>query len=77
MSPEVTKILRSVTVTLSPDELTKIIKSYLEKEGFEVRSADFKVVRDTEGYGMAEHEVLKFNGCTVECRLITERREND
>lgn len=73
MPPE--KILRSITVTLSPDELTKIIKSYLEKEGFEVRNVDFKVSQHLEGYGMGEHDVLTFDGCTVACRLITERRE--
>ena len=75
MPPEaITKILRSVTVTLTPEELTKIIKAYLEKEGFEVRDVDFKVSIDTEGYGPCEHEVPSFNGCTVGCRLITERR---
>lgn len=76
MPPEAIKILRSVALTLTPDEITKIIKEYIEKEGFEVHNVDFKVSQRTEGYGMGEHEVLSFNGCTVACRLITERREN-
>ena len=75
MPPEAIKILRSVAVTLSTDELTKIVKEYLEKEGFEVHNVDFKVSRDTEGYGMSEHEVTSFKGCTATCRIITERRD--
>ena len=75
MPPKATKILRSVTVTLSTDELTKIIKEYLEKEGFEVHNVDFKVSRDTKGYGPGEYEVTVFKGCTATCRIITERKE--
>lgn len=74
MPPEVVKTLRSVTVTLSRDELTKVVKQYLEKEGFEVHNVDFKASRHTEGYGMSEHEVTTFDGCTVACRIITERK---
>lgn len=74
MPTEFTKILRSVAVSLTPDEITKIIKEYLEKEGFEVHNVDFKVSQRTEDYGMGEHEVLSFNGCTAACRIITERR---
>ena len=77
MPPEAMKILRSVTVTLSEEELTKIVKKHLEKEGFEVQNVDFKVSRDTMGYGPGEYEVTKFHGCTASCRLITERRDND
>ena len=73
MPPEAIKTLRSVAVTLSPDEVTKIIKKYLEQEGFEVHNVDFEVSRHVEGYGMGEHEVLKFDGCTVACRIITKR----
>lgn len=70
-----TKVLRSVTVTLSPDELTKVIKEHLEKEGFEVRNVDFKISTHTEGYGKGEHDVTTFGGCEVNCRLTTERCE--
>lgn len=74
MPTEFTKILRSVALTLTPDEITKIIKEYLEREGFEVHNVDFKASTRIEGYGMGEHEVTTFNGCTVACRIITERR---
>ena len=30
-----------------------------------VKDVQFLVSRDYEGYGLAEHEVLRFNGCTV------------
>lgn len=68
------KILRSVAVTLEPNEIEKIIKAYLEKEGFEVHGVDFKVSSHIEGYGMGEHEVLKLDRCVVSCRIITERK---
>lgn len=70
---EPVKILRSVAVTLDPNEVSKIIKSYMEKEGFEVRNVDFKVSSHIEGYGMGEHEVKTFDGCMVACRITTER----
>lgn len=75
MPPEAIKILRSVAVTLSTDEVTKIIKEYLAKEGFEVHNVDFKVSKRMEGFCVGEHEVLTFNGCTVACRVITERKD--
>lgn len=72
-----TKILRSVAVNLDTDEVTKLIKKHLEKEGFEVRNVDFKVSeRLVEGYGAENTKVLSFDGCTVACRLITERSED-
>ena len=75
MPPEAIKILRSVAVTLSTDEVTKIIKEYLAKEGFEVHNVDFKVSKRMEESCVGEHEVLSFNGCTVACRVVTERKE--
>lgn len=74
---EPVKILRSVAVTLPPEEVSKIIKQHLEKEGFEVRNVDFKVSSHLEGYGMGEHEVHSFDGCMAACRIITERRDNE
>ena len=67
------KILRLITVTLSPNEIEKAIKDYLEKEGFEVHGIDFKIATRTEGYGMGEHDIHEFNGAAVSCRIITER----
>jgi hypothetical protein len=72
---EPVKVLRTVGVSLTSDEITKLIKDYLGKEGFEVHGVDFKVSKRMEDSCVGEHEVLSFNGCTVSCRLITERRE--
>lgn len=71
------KILRSVAVTLSPNEIEKIIKEYLEKEGFEVHGVDFKVSSHIEGYGMGEHEVLSLDRCVASCRVTTTRVTRD
>lgn len=70
------EITRRITVNLSPDELTTIVKDYLEKEGFEVveNGVDFKASSHIEGYGMGEHQVTKFDGCKVVCNLKTERK---
>lgn len=77
MEPNTIKTLRSVTVTLSVDEITKIVKSYLEAEGFEVQTVEFKISTETRGYGPGEYEVKSFDGCDANCRLITERRNKN
>lgn len=71
------EIQRTVTVKLSPEEISEIIKSYLEKEGFKANSqkVEFEVKSHCEGIGYAEHTVYKFEGCTVVCKLTTERKE--
>lgn len=77
MESNTTKVLRSVAVSLAPDEVTKIIKNYLEKEGFEVRNVDFKMTKQVKDCGVGgEYEVLNFNGCMVSCRITTERTED-
>ena len=70
------KITRKVTVNLSPDELETIVKDYLAKEGFEVveNGVDFKASSHIEGFGMGEHQVIKFDGCRVVCNMKTERK---
>ena len=75
MDNDYTKILRSVTVSLTPEELTKIVKSYLEKEGFEVHDVEFKSAVETKGYGMGEYQVTTFKGCSATCRITTNRHE--
>lgn len=52
MRPDIIKTLRSVSVTLSREELASIIKCHLEREGFEVKDVDFRVTSRIEGYGM-------------------------
>ena len=67
------KILRSITVNMTPDELNKAVKEYLEKEGFEVHEVNFKVCPHTEGFGTAEHTTYALDGCDVKCRIITNK----
>lgn len=70
------EIQRTITVNLSPEELAEIIKEHLAKEGLEAeeKSADFKVSSHLEGYGYGEHEVLTFKGCSIVCKIKTERK---
>lgn len=70
------KILRSVKVTLDPNELTKMIRDYLAKEGFEVCDVEFKTGSHLEDLGRDEHLVYTFDGCVAKCRLTTERDES-
>lgn len=70
------KILRSVKVTLDPNELTKMVRDYLAKEGLEVHDVEFKVGSHLEGLGRDEHLVYTFDGCVAKCRLTTERDES-
>lgn len=76
VKPDATKILRSVKVTLDPNELTKMIHDYLVKEGFEVCDVEFKTGSHIEGVGRGEHLIYTFDGCVVKCRLATERCES-
>lgn len=70
------ELTRKIIVDLSPDELTEIVKDFLAKEGFEVveNGVDFNASSRIEGYGMGEHQVIKFNGCRVVCNMKTERK---
>jgi hypothetical protein len=70
------KILRSVKVTLDPNEISKIIREYLAKEGFEVHDVVFEVSSHLEGFCQNEHEVHTFDGCVAKCRVTTEREES-
>lgn len=67
------KVLRSVTVTLDPTEVSKIVREHLAKEGFEVHDVVFEVSSHLEGFCQAEHEVHTFDGCVAKCRVTTER----
>lgn len=60
-------ITRSLTITLSPDEIKSIILDKLKAEGYSVSDTNisFDVKTQLEGYGMGEHEVTRFRGATV------------
>jgi hypothetical protein len=69
------KILRSVKVTLDPYEVSRIVREYLAKEGFEVHDVEFEVGSHLEGFCQDEYEVHTFDGCIAKCRVTTEREE--
>lgn len=68
------KVERTVKVELTADELKQIVAEYLRKDGFDAEKEDvtFNVGRHSEGFGMMEHEVIKFTGCTVKASVGAE-----
>lgn len=60
---------RSVKVKLEPDEIFSILSAHLTKEGFDVQGIKADVETVNEGYGMNEHAVRKFTGCTATCTM--------
>lgn len=50
----------NITAKLSPDEVNKIIKDYLEKEGYKVTKIEAKVGTRTVGHQMNEYEQAYF-----------------
>ena len=71
------KINRTVTIKLSREEVSEIIKEYLSKEGFTIdaKSIDFNITSVWSGYGRDKHESKEFTGCTVTCKMDTERKD--
>jgi hypothetical protein len=61
-------IKRSVSITITPDEIKQIITRSLKEEGYDIANCaiSFNVKNECEGYGMMEHEVTRFRGATVE-----------
>lgn len=55
----------NTTIHLSAVDCEKIIKDFLEKEGFIAKSMTFDVHRETCGIGLGEHECINFKGVTV------------
>lgn len=55
----------NTTIHLSAEEVEKIIKDFLEKEGFVTTSLSFDVHREICGIGPAEHECINFKGVTA------------
>lgn len=55
----------NTTIHLSAEDCEKIIKDFLEKEGFDAKSLTFDVHKETCGYGPGEHECINFKGVTA------------
>ena len=55
----------NTTIYLSVAEAEKIIKEFLEKEGFVVTSLTFDFHKEICGYGPGEHECINFKGVTA------------
>lgn len=60
---------RIVKVKLEPGEIFSILSAYLTKEGFGVQGISADVETVYEGYGVNEHAVKKFTGCTATCTM--------
>ena len=60
-------IEKKITISLSEDDVKNIVADYLVKEGYKVTSKDVNLSVKTklEGYGLAEHQVTYFDGCTA------------
>lgn len=59
--------MMNITLKLSETDVQNIIAEYLKNEGHDV-SADkitFLLKVKTEGYGLAEHDVVYFDGVEV------------
>lgn len=55
-------------IDLSEHDLERIVREALINKGFNVEDITFNIGTKCEGYGMAEHQVTYFKGCTVSCK---------
>jgi hypothetical protein len=55
-------INENITVNLSPQDITSLIKDYLENKGYEVNNISFNINERTEGNFMHEYNVKYFAG---------------
>ena len=64
-------IVKCITTELTPDNLREIVAESLKTEGYEAdkKNVRFNVERHLEGYGMGEHEVTEFLGCSVTAEM--------
>lgn len=62
-------IKKNITIDLTPDDVKEVITEHFAKEGYTVKldGVKFKVGEECHGYGMGEHYVTKFLGCSVKC----------
>jgi len=55
-----------MTLTLSEETINDIIKEYIINQGYKMEGKiSFKIGSRCEGYGMAEQEVVYFEGASV------------
>ena len=60
------EIRKLTKLEISERALRSIVIEYISRTyHVNVKDVRFLVSRDYEGYGPTEHEVVKFNGCTV------------
>jgi len=55
----------NTTIHLSTKDCEKIIKDFLEKEGFIAKSISFDVHKEICGLGESERECVNFKGVTA------------
>lgn len=69
---------RTISETLSENDVKKAVKEIIEAEGFDVYSVTFEsgISDSWEGYGVGEHKVSKpyFGGVTVNLREKVKRK---
>ena len=60
-------IKKNITIKLSADDVRQIISDYLTNDGYTTKPEDikFNIGEECRGYGMAEHYVTIFEGCSV------------
>lgn len=58
---------KTITISLSETDVKVIVAQYLNHEGYKVSPEDVKleVGNEWRGYGMSEHQVPCFKGCSV------------
>ena len=61
------KIVKSITITLSENDVKTIVAEHLKNEGYsvDVDKVILSVGNKWVGYGMDEHQVPYFKECTV------------
>lgn len=66
------KIETNVTIDLSEVDVKEMIADYLNRKGYGVKPDDvtLSVGPTTEGYGMSEHMVCRFNGAHVKYKAV-------
>ena len=58
---------KKITITLSEEDVKKVIAQYLHQQGYLVKPEDVTIHVGTDwvGYGMDEHQVTRFEKCTA------------
>ena len=58
----------TITISLSEDDLKNIVKKFIEETvGYDITmNISFNIGKKTVGYGMNEHPVEYFEGCTIQ-----------